>query len=154
MRCLKAWTHILVEIGKSSVGSSRACCTLHRTFQIPNPDGQGSTLHLCREFPRSENRRFKCRGSLLPQTPERRNPDLTLWCHVYPIIARGSSCHVATGISPIANPKCKVFWCRKPRNAELRYAGSDATCPSVDRRLPLLREIATRDFEEFNPLVL
>jgi hypothetical protein len=53
------------------------------------------------------------------------------------------------GISQIADPRCKFPGGRKPRNSERRYAGSDATCPSVDRRLRLNREIAYRDFNGY-----
>jgi hypothetical protein len=104
-----AWTHILVEIGNRWSGVRELCCTIPRTFQVPNPDGQGSTLPSLTGNSRSENRRFKCRCSLLPQTSERRKPDLTLWRHVYPISARGSSCHVAIGISRIVNPRYQWF---------------------------------------------
>ena len=61
-------------------------------------------------------------------------------------------CHVLFGISRTADPRCKFPCGRKPRNSEPRYPGSDATCPSDDRRLPLIREIAGRDSKELELL--
>jgi hypothetical protein len=63
--------------------------------------------------------------------------------------------HLATSSSGFRGSRIRgtsFFWCRKPRNAEPRYPGSDATCPSDDRWLPLIREIATRDFTGHKPL--
>jgi hypothetical protein len=122
---------------------------MHRTFQVPNPDGQRVNLFLRRGFPIGKS------AVVLPHTscntkPRVPKPRVNATC--LPLSLGDLPCHVLFGISPIAKPKGKFLWWQKPRNAELRYAGSDATCPSVDRRLPLLREIATRDFEGYEPL--
>jgi hypothetical protein len=42
-RCLMAWTHILVEIGVSPVGSSRAL--LHHAQDLPSPEPQWSRVN-------------------------------------------------------------------------------------------------------------
>jgi hypothetical protein len=51
------------------------------------------------------------------------------------------------GISLIANPRCKCSLRLKTPNADPVILRIRATCPSDDRRLPLNREIATRDFD-------
>jgi hypothetical protein len=131
--------------GVSPVGSSRAL--LHHAQDLPSPEPRWSTgqpFLVSGIFP------IGISAVVLPHISCNTKPRVIATC--LPLSLGDLPCHVLFGISPIANPKGKFLWWRKPRNAELRYAGSDATCPSVDRRFPLLWEIATRDFEGYEPL--
>jgi hypothetical protein len=143
------------RISGSRNSGVRGSCE-HNSYAKPNPDPRWSTVNVpffSGNF-LSGNRRLCCYVSHATLNPEPRNSDCTSASHVFHLLPLWA--HDATslfGISRIANPSCKFPWCRKPRNAEPRYPGSAATRPSVDRRFPLLREIATRDFTGHKTLV-
>jgi hypothetical protein len=139
------------DIGKSRLGSSRftrtqfTCTTKPRTPMVNSqrpfllgepPIGKSAVRVLCDSY------------NMKPRTPKLRLRDTCL------PLTPGS--HDATSTSGFRGSRIrhgKFPWYRKPRNAEPRYPGSDATRPSVDRRFPLLREIATREFTGHGTLV-
>jgi hypothetical protein len=118
-------------------------------FKTPNPDGQRSTFHACRGFPYRDIATRDVNN--LISNPEYRGADSPIQRHLYSTSSRGPTLPRHLGISRIANPRCKFSLLSKTPNAEPRFSdssGSCATCPCSDRRLPLIREIATRDFNE------
>jgi hypothetical protein len=82
-----------------------------------------------------------------------RTPKLRLHATCLPLTSGAYDATSPSGFRGSRIHHVKFPWCRKPRNAEPRYARFDATRPSVDRRLPLLRKIATRDFTGHKTLV-
>ena len=97
------------------------------------PFGKSAIMLLCvscNTKPRTPKRRLH--ATCLPLTPGAHDA-------TSPSGFRGSRIHHG-----------KFPWCRKRRT---RYLGSNAKCPSMNRWLLLLREIATRDFTGHKTLV-
>jgi hypothetical protein len=127
----------------------------HNPHTKQNPDPRWSTVNnLYSGISLSGNRSMRCHEPLTPLSPEPRTPiaraDLDLSPSNFGVLPPAShfvlGTHLATSSSGFRGSRIRgtsFFWCRKPRNAEPRYPGSDATCPSDDRWLPLIREIAT-----------
>jgi hypothetical protein len=137
------------EIGFRDIANP--VCTFSCNFKTPNPDGQRSTLSTRRGFPYREIA-MRCRNFTRLSKPEPEVPNSDQ-CHLYSTPLVVPHCHVTSrDFGDRGSTICKFFLCNG--NPECRIPTSRDLVPPVlsDRRLRLIREIATRDFNEHETL--
>jgi hypothetical protein len=169
------------RIGKSELADSRVNTHEIGSLTSPNPDGQRVNTQFRWGFPYREIGRYEIVIHLHYESPnpELRYADMRwhVWIrhlHLFllsglrsPICRCASTCTPletavphATSLRDFADRESTIqvfVVVENPEtpNAETPksdFSGSRATCPCPDQRLPLIREIATRDFNEHETL--